>query len=175
MSDFLTYCLTSDFLTNIITHKPITPHMNQWVRPEASREVGKLEPDLDTPVFPIGVVKRLVGLTERQIRYYDKMGLVVPYRTKGGTRMYSGKDILILKQVKGMMEQGFRVKEVKERFEERKARESRVSLREGSRAASVRGAAPLEGDDERPVILHSLYPVSDQAALMKALDKIRND
>ncbi|HHY46921.1 MAG TPA: MerR family transcriptional regulator [Firmicutes bacterium] len=135
-----------------------------------------MQADLESPVFPIGVVRQLVGLTERQIRYYDKMGLVTPYRTKGGTRMYSEKDIALLRRVKEMMQRGFRVKEVKETLEqERIAAERRLRPAGGSRTRAGSLATSLEGDDERPVVLRSLYPVSDQAVLMKTLDKIRND
>ena len=134
-----------------------------------------MQADLESPVFPIGVVRRLVGLTERQIRYYDKMGLVTPYRTKGGTRMYSERDIALLRRVKEMMQRGFRVKEVKETFQQERIAAERRLRSAGGRARPGGPASSLESDDERPIVLRSLYPVSDQAVLMKTLDKIRND
>ena len=66
-----------------------------------------------TPVYPIGVVKKLTGLTERQIRYYDKMGVVPAERTKGNKRLYSPEDIETLKEVKVLLARGLKLEEVK--------------------------------------------------------------
>jgi MerR family transcriptional regulator/heat shock protein HspR len=48
-----------------------------------------LERDADEPVYTIGVVSRLTGLSPRQLRWLDVLGIVVPARTEGGRRMYS--------------------------------------------------------------------------------------
>lgn len=130
----------------------------------------------ESPVFRIGVAKELTGLSERQIRYYDRVGLVSPKRTEGGTRMYSENDIAMLKRIKEMMQWGFRVKEVKEKLEEERLKAEGRGGRGGhigKRAEN--GAGFLATEDERPVVLRSLYPVSNQAALSRTLDKIRKD
>ncbi len=47
----------------------------------------------NTPMITIGVVKDLTGLSKRQIRYYDQIGLVEPARNKGKQRLYSINDL----------------------------------------------------------------------------------
>lgn len=58
------------------------------------------------PVYPIGVVQRLTGLSARQIRYYEKEGLLSPSRTRGNRRLYSVADVQRLRQVKDLLAQG---------------------------------------------------------------------
>ncbi len=129
----------------------------------------------ESPLFRIGVVRDLTGLTERQIRYYDQAGLVSPARTRGGTRMYSENDVAALGRIKEMMRGGFRVKEVKERLEEEKLRGERRAGQPAARVGKAAGdqAGVLATEDERPIILRSIYPVSNQAALSKTLEKFR--
>ncbi len=43
----------------------------------------------DKKVMSIGIVKELTGLSERQIRYYEKRSLLFPDRTNTGIRKYS--------------------------------------------------------------------------------------
>ncbi len=59
-------------------------------------------------VFPMMVVEQMTGLTRRQIRYYEKHGLLLPARTEGGHRLYSPEDVEILLLIKSLKEQGFR-------------------------------------------------------------------
>lgn len=58
-------------------------------------------------VYPIGVVQRLTGLTARQIRYYEKAGLISPGRTRGGHRLYSQENVDVLLQIRSLRENGF--------------------------------------------------------------------
>ncbi|GAB4437409.1 MAG: hypothetical protein Kow00120_04710 [Anaerolineae bacterium] len=50
-------------------------------------------PDLDEPVYAIGVVARLVNLHPQTLRNYEDEGLVVPQRSEGGFRLYSPRDL----------------------------------------------------------------------------------
>lgn len=59
-----------------------------------------------TFVYPMRVVERLTGLTRRQIRYYEKAGLVHPSRSPGGHRLYSPENVEILIRIKALMESG---------------------------------------------------------------------
>lgn len=43
----------------------------------------------DTPVFAIAAAAELSGLHPQTLRQYDRIGLVVPGRTSGGSRRYS--------------------------------------------------------------------------------------
>ena len=47
------------------------------------------EIDEDTPIFAIAVAAELSGMHPQTLRQYDRLGLVVPARTQGGSRRYS--------------------------------------------------------------------------------------
>jgi MerR family transcriptional regulator/heat shock protein HspR len=55
--------------------------------------------DDDTPVFVISVAAELAGMHAQTLRQYDRLGLVVPTRTRGGGRRYSAADIGRLREV----------------------------------------------------------------------------
>ena len=44
-------------------------------------------------VYSIGVISRLTGMHEQTIRQYERIGLVAPQRSAGGTRSYSELDL----------------------------------------------------------------------------------
>lgn len=69
--------------------------------------------DPAVPVYPIGVVEKLTGLSGRQIRYYEKTGLVIPARTKGNQRLYSPLDVDKLLRVKTLLAEGLNVEGVR--------------------------------------------------------------
>jgi MerR family transcriptional regulator, heat shock protein HspR len=47
----------------------------------------------DHGVYSISVAAELTGVGPQTLRLYEDKGLVVPARTGGGTRRYSGRDI----------------------------------------------------------------------------------
>ncbi|MDQ0643130.1 heat shock protein transcriptional repressor HspR [Microbacterium murale] len=55
--------------------------------------------DEDTPVFAIAVASGLAGMHPQTLRQYDRIGLVVPGRTRGGSRRYSARNIVQLREV----------------------------------------------------------------------------
>lgn len=55
--------------------------------------------DQDTGVYSIGIVSRLTGLHEQTIRQYERIGLIEPSRTAGGTRMFSENDVDLLRRI----------------------------------------------------------------------------
>ena len=57
-------------------------------------------------VIPIGTVRDLTGLTERQIRYYEQRKLIFPERSEKGTRKYSFLDIEELVRISQKVEKG---------------------------------------------------------------------
>lgn len=74
-------------------------------------------PGRHTGVYPIGVVKNLTGLTERQIRYYEEQGLVSPRRTAGNQRLYSPADIERLLRIRLLLHRGKTLDEVRRALE----------------------------------------------------------
>lgn len=74
-------------------------------------------------VIGMGVVTELTGLSERQVRYYETKGLILPDRTKGGTRKYSFHDVERLIDVATKLEDGWRIQDIKDR-------EKRLSIKQ---------------------------------------------
>ena len=60
------------------------------------------EPDVDEPVFPISAAAELADMHAQTLRQYDRLGLVVPKRRRGGGRRYSLRDIATLREVQRM-------------------------------------------------------------------------
>lgn len=62
--------------------------------------------DEDAPVFAIAVAAELSGMHPQTLRQYDRIGLVVPGRTRGGSRRYSARNIEQLREVAGLSADG---------------------------------------------------------------------
>ncbi|MDA1256468.1 MAG: MerR family transcriptional regulator [Chloroflexi bacterium] len=56
------------------------------------------------PVFTISIVARRVSLHPQTIRTYERAGLIDPHRTDSNIRLYSGRDIERLLQIKEWIE-----------------------------------------------------------------------
>jgi len=65
------------------------------------------------PLFPIGIVQKLTGLTARQIRYYEQHGLVQPVRSEGKQRLFSFADVERLMEVRRLLDEGLNMAGVK--------------------------------------------------------------
>ena len=57
-------------------------------------------------VVSIGVAARLCGVHPQTLREYERQGLVTPLRTPGGARRYRERDIVRLKRILDLTEQG---------------------------------------------------------------------
>ena len=55
--------------------------------------------DIDAPVFTVSVAASLADMHAQTLRGYDRLGLVVPQRTRGRGRRYSLRDIAKLRHV----------------------------------------------------------------------------
>lgn len=53
----------------------------------------------DEPCYVISVVARMVKLHPQTLRYYERVGLVVPARSAGNVRLYSPGDIERLRKI----------------------------------------------------------------------------
>ena len=58
----------------------------------------------DEPAFVISVAARLVGVRTQTLRYYESLGLVEPYRTKGNQRVYSRRDVERVRRIRNLMD-----------------------------------------------------------------------
>lgn len=131
--------------------------------------------DRTAPVYPIGVVQKLTGLSGRQIRYYETTGLVIPARTKGNQRLYSPEEVDKLLRIKKLLSQGYTIEGIKTLFaEEEKEIEAshrpeieipHTQLDDVTTLDRLRGGRPLT----------SLYPVKNQALLARLLQQFEQD
>ncbi len=69
------------------------------------------------PLFPIGTVQKLTGLTARQIRYYEQNQLVSPARSEGKQRLFSFLDVERLMLIRQWLDEGNNIAGVKRNFE----------------------------------------------------------
>ncbi len=56
------------------------------------------------PRYIISVAARLVGVQTHTLRYYERIGIIEPSRSKGNIRLYSERDIDVLRRVKTLMD-----------------------------------------------------------------------
>jgi MerR family glutamine synthetase transcriptional repressor len=68
------------------------------------------------PLFSIGTVQKLTGLSARQIRYYEEQGLISPIRSEGKQRQFSFVDVERLMRIREWMEDGESLSGVKRRL-----------------------------------------------------------
>ena len=57
------------------------------------------------PCFVISVAARMVGLHAQTLRYYERVGLVLPSRSGGRQRLYSMADIDRLRRIKSFTDE----------------------------------------------------------------------
>ena len=58
----------------------------------------------DTPRYVISIAARMVGIPTYTLRYYEKIGIMEPSRSRGNLRLYSDRDIAFIRRVKTLME-----------------------------------------------------------------------
>jgi len=62
-----------------------------------------MEEDLE-PRYVISVAARMAGCHAQTLRYYEKVGLIQPSRSRGNIRLYSMRDIDFIRLAKSLME-----------------------------------------------------------------------
>ena len=128
-----------------------------------------MEIDRRMPAYPMRVVQQLTGLSGRQIRYYDQMGLVQPRRTMGRQRLYSERDVERLRLVKELFEKGLTVSGIRAYLREQEAKAAATTGRPIDRTIATQNESPTGGPLVRR--LTSVYPVSNQAELYDVVDR----
>jgi MerR family transcriptional regulator, heat shock protein HspR len=67
----------------------------------------------DMPVYVISVAASLSGMHPQTLRGYERVGLVSPRRTTGGGRRYSMRDILALREIQRLSQEGVSLNGIK--------------------------------------------------------------
>jgi len=68
-------------------------------------KVGKVIMDEDNkPRYVISVAAEILGTQTYTLRYYEKVGIIKPARSRGNIRLYSDRDIALLHRVMTLIE-----------------------------------------------------------------------
>jgi|TARA_Y100000310_G_scaffold286893_1_gene311425 MerR family transcriptional regulator/heat shock protein HspR len=58
----------------------------------------------DRPRYVISIAAEILSTRTYTLRYYEKVGIIKPYRSPGNIRLYSDDDIALLHRVMTLME-----------------------------------------------------------------------
>lgn len=58
----------------------------------------------EEPAFIISVAARMLGVHAQTLRYYERVGLIVPSRSRGRIRLYSRADLDRIRQVQRLID-----------------------------------------------------------------------
>lgn len=56
------------------------------------------------PRYVISVAARMLDVQTHTLRYYEKVGIIEPHRSRGNIRLYSDRDIAVLQRVKALVD-----------------------------------------------------------------------
>ncbi len=56
------------------------------------------------PRYVISVAARMLDTQTYTLRYYEKVGIIAPHRSRGNVRLYSDRDIALLQKVRSFVE-----------------------------------------------------------------------
>jgi MerR family transcriptional regulator/heat shock protein HspR len=56
------------------------------------------------PRYVISVAARMLDMQTHTLRYYEKVGIIEPRRSRGNIRLYSDSDIALLHRVKSLVD-----------------------------------------------------------------------
>jgi len=59
----------------------------------------------EEPFFVISIAARLVNVHQQTLRYYERLGLLEPGRSRGNIRLYSMRDIQRAQQIRRLIEE----------------------------------------------------------------------
>jgi len=134
----------------------------------------------DRPIYTIGKVQELTGLSARQIRYYESRGLLEPSRSTGNRRLYTPAQVELLRRIRTYLAQGLNLAGVRALLQEAAAADTPAAPAAGKqgRAHGTAGqqrefdlwfeeypARHLLGRGTSP----SIYPLSHPEQLLKHL------
>jgi MerR family transcriptional regulator/heat shock protein HspR len=56
------------------------------------------------PRYVISVAARMLDMQTHTLRYYEKVGIITPHRSRGNIRLYSDRDIALLHKVRSLVD-----------------------------------------------------------------------
>ena len=58
----------------------------------------------DDPRFVISIAARMIGVQVHTLRYYERIGIIEPSRSQGNIRLYSEREVALLRRIKTLMD-----------------------------------------------------------------------
>jgi MerR family transcriptional regulator, heat shock protein HspR len=106
-----------------------------------------MSPDFgdDRALYGMSVTADLTGVHPQMLRAYEAKGLLEPYRTAGGTRRYSGNDIVRIQRITELLASGLNLEGVQQvlrlEVETQQLRDEISELRHAAKSTDPRDAA----------------------------------
>lgn len=116
------------------------------------------EIDDEAPILAIAAAAELAGMHPQTLRQYDRLGLVVPGRTQGGSRRYSLRHVEQLREIARLSSDGMslpaiaRILELENRVRELHTRVRDLEARVEAELASRPGARVFAAGSSGSVI-----------------------
>lgn len=126
-----------------------------------------MKPRKESQFRSIGDVKVATGLTERRIRYYETLQLILPQRTTGNQRLYTDRDIERLKLIKDLLDQGESLRHVRQKLKDLDVAARRDDEYDVERDADsyFEGKRIARGEDRRI----GTFPMKDRQAVLRRI------
>lgn len=104
-------------------------------------------PDATRGLYGISVAAELVGSAPQNLRLYESRGLISPARSQGGTRRYSDNDLVRLREIGRLLDDGLNLAGIAAVLALQAAnRDLRTQLDQTRRRASALRSRRTEGD-----------------------------
>lgn len=97
-------------------------------------------------MFLIGIAAEMAGMHPQTLRVYERRGLITPQRTARNTRVYSEKDVALLRRIQELSEEGLNLAGI-ERLLKLEARLERAERRVRDLETELREARDRHGDE----------------------------
>jgi MerR family transcriptional regulator/heat shock protein HspR len=70
-----------------------------------SPRIKTARPPEEEPRYVISVAARILNTPVHTLRYYERIGIIEPFRSAGNIRLYSESDIVRVRRVKSLIEE----------------------------------------------------------------------
>ena len=57
------------------------------------------------PRYVISIAARMVGIPTHTLRYYERIGIIEPSRSRGNIRLYSDRDVALIRRVTKLVDE----------------------------------------------------------------------
>jgi DNA-binding transcriptional MerR regulator len=128
-----------------------------------------------TALYPVGIAAQRAGLSPRQLRYYEVLGLIEPQR-RGARRLYTEADIALLVEIRLLHRAGTRLERIREAIDAFRS--------EGASPPPAAGPGREDQGEEGNDLIASalgrrpppsLYPLRDRRAIEERIDRYERD